>query len=220
MEFISTTRGGRSLLYEGFRYIVNRRGRDGRILWICYSSRSCGGALTTLNGEIISTRADQHNHPANEAEIVALKCLDKKKNAKESFDPVPLLYQKSMIEISAKGNQEEIAAHLPTFPAIKSALYRIRRQRLPPLPQSRSQVHFEGEWTRTHIGAQFLFAEQGNQEDKIIIFTTVDNIRNLSNADRIYMDGTFPVTPSKMESNSHICTVFSKESREIFTYKR
>ena len=54
-----------------------------------------------MNGEIISKRADQHNHPANEVEIVALKCLDKiKKNVKESVDPVPLLYRKSMIEIS------------------------------------------------------------------------------------------------------------------------
>ena len=101
-----------------------------------------------------------------------------------------------MFEISAKGNEEELAAHLPTFPAIKSALYRIRRQSLSPLPQSRSQVHFEGEWTRTHSGAQFLFAEQGNEEDKIIIFKTADNIRYLSNADRIYMDGTFQTCPN------------------------
>ena len=77
MEFISTTRGGRSLIYEGFRYHENRIDRDGRIFWRCNNSRSCGGALTTLNGEIISTRVDQHNHPSNEAEIVDLKCLDK-----------------------------------------------------------------------------------------------------------------------------------------------
>ena len=184
MEFISTTPGGRSLIYEGFRYHVDRRGRDGRNFWRCNNCRSFGGALTTLNGEIISTWA------ACEAEIVALKCLDKRKKKSSSIIP------KSMIEIPATGNQEKIAAHFPTFPAIKSALYRIRRQSLPPLPQSRSQVHFEGEWTRTHSGAQFLFAEQGNEEYIIIIFTTADNIMNLSNADRIYLDGTFQTCPS------------------------
>ena len=98
-----------------------------------------------------------------------------------------------MIEISARYDRDAIAAHFPSSPKIKSALYRIRRQRLPPLPQSRSEVHFHGEWARTYNGSQFLIAEQGG---KIVIFTTTDNMRYLSEVERIYMDGTFQTCPS------------------------
>ena len=101
-----------------------------------------------------------------------------------------------MIEISARYDRDAIAAHFPSFPTIKSALYRIRRQRLPPIPQSRSEVHFHGEWARTYNGSQFLIAEQGGDEDKIIIFTTTDNMRYLSEVERIYMDGTFQNVPA------------------------
>ena len=31
MEFISTNRGARALIHEGYEYQINRRGRDGRI---------------------------------------------------------------------------------------------------------------------------------------------------------------------------------------------
>ena len=46
MEFVTTTRGARSLIFEGYRYIINRRGRDDRIFWRCAISRSCSGGLT------------------------------------------------------------------------------------------------------------------------------------------------------------------------------
>ena len=35
MEFVTTQRGARSLIYEGHKYVINRRGRDGRIFWRC-----------------------------------------------------------------------------------------------------------------------------------------------------------------------------------------
>ena len=31
MEFLLTKKGGRALIFEGHKYVVNRRGRDGRI---------------------------------------------------------------------------------------------------------------------------------------------------------------------------------------------
>ena len=46
MEFVTTTRGARSLIYEGHRYIINSRGRIDRIFWRCAISRSCSGGLT------------------------------------------------------------------------------------------------------------------------------------------------------------------------------
>ena len=197
MEFVTTSRGARALVYEGNIYNINRRGRDGRIFWRCAKNRSCGGSITSLDGTILSTRVDKHNHPSNEAEMISIKSIDKMKiSVKETVDPIPSIYQKNMVEISTQANRDIVAAHLPTFPSIKSVLYRIRRERVPPLPKYRSEVHFEGEWTRTHKGEQFLLIENGNENDRMVIFTTSDNLRYLSNADIIYMDGTFQTCPS------------------------
>ena len=70
---------------------------------------------------------------------------------------------------------EEIAAKLPTLPSIKSSLYRERRKRFPPMPQTRAEVIFEGEWAQTLNGQPFLLVEDGKQ-DKIIIFSTIENL--------------------------------------------
>ena len=64
---------------------------------------------------------------------------------KETVDPIPYIYQKNMVEISTQANRDIVAAHLPTFPSIKSVLYSIRRGRVPPLSKYRNGVHFEGE---------------------------------------------------------------------------
>ena len=58
------------------------------------------GILTTLNEEIISNRADQHSHPANDSELSACKTIETIKTIiRESIDAVPSIYQRSMIEI-------------------------------------------------------------------------------------------------------------------------
>ena len=75
MEFVKTQRGARALLHEGYRYVVNRRGRDERIFWRCGKSRNCSGCLCTLKDEIISTN-DNHNHPPDEASNEVDKIVD------------------------------------------------------------------------------------------------------------------------------------------------
>ena len=62
MEFVTTQRGARSLIYEGHKYLINWRGRDGQIFWRYANSRQCEGAVTTKEDEIVSSRADEHNH--------------------------------------------------------------------------------------------------------------------------------------------------------------
>ena len=196
MEFVTTTRGGRALIYERYKYVLNRRGRDDRVFWRCGKSRSCSGALTTIEDEIVSSRAHEHNHPSNEAEMIACKAVEGMKQAvKEKIDPVPAIYQEHLQEISARENLEEVAAQLPTLSSMKWSLYRLRRKRLPPFPTSRDEVHFEGEWTETNAGELFLLAEDGEGDDKIIIFSTAANLKHLSESDKIYVDGTFQTCP-------------------------
>ena len=73
MKFVTTTRGARSLIYEGYKYVIYRRVRNDRIFWRCLKSRSCSGGLTSINSEIASSRANEHSYPADEAEVTASK---------------------------------------------------------------------------------------------------------------------------------------------------
>ena len=128
--------------------------------------------------------------------MTASKVVDKiRSKIKKSIDPVPAVYQQQLVEVSASDNLDQVAAKLLTLYSIKSSLYRIRRSRLPPFPKSRDEVCFEGEWAKTHAAEQYLMTEDGDGGDKIIIFSTSDNLRHLSESEKIYVDGTFQTCP-------------------------
>ena len=63
------------------------------------------------------------------------------------------------------------------------------------MPESRTDVHFEGEWTKTASGEDFLMAEDGEGEDRLIMFATEVNIKLLCEAQPSMFDGTFQTCP-------------------------
>ena len=52
MEFVTTTRGARSLLHEGYKYTLNQRTADGHTYWRCHD-RSCPGSCLLLLSFVI-----------------------------------------------------------------------------------------------------------------------------------------------------------------------
>ena len=63
---------------------------------------------------------------------------------------------------------------IPSFKSVKSSLYYKRSERLPPQPQSLSEVKIEGEWTKTKAGLDFLQIDDGT-ENRILVFFTIPN---------------------------------------------
>ena len=145
MEFVKTKRGARALLYEGYRYVINRRGRDERIFWRCSKSRTCSGSLCTLDDQIISSRKDQHNHPPDEAETEVEKIVDSMKDkVRTTAQPIPAIYNEEIQAVACRSDRNEVVAKLPTFSSLKTSLYHQRRSLIPPLPKTRADVHFDG----------------------------------------------------------------------------
>ena len=92
-----TKRGARAIVYEGHKYVLNRRGRDGRILWRCGRNRSCSKSLCTLEDEIISQK-DTHNHPPDDAEIQAEKIVNSiRAKARDTIQPIPAVYKSKQL---------------------------------------------------------------------------------------------------------------------------
>ncbi|XP_048249527.1 uncharacterized protein LOC124140175 [Haliotis rufescens] len=83
---------------------------------------------------------------------------------------------------------------MPSFQSVKSALYRHRRKTIPALPGSRSAVDIEDKWSETTDGRPFLLFSDGD-DDKILAFSTAEQILALQEADTLYMDGTFTACP-------------------------
>ena len=69
-------------------------------------------------------------------------------------------------EISAESESEGVATQLPSFYSIKSSLYRLRRERLPPMRRTRADLDLSGEWCKTASGENFV---NDGDDDKIII---------------------------------------------------
>ena len=92
----------------------------------------------------------------------------------------------------------EDPTHLPTLPSfssMSSALYRHRRKTIPVLPQTRAEVDLEDDWTRTTDDERFLLFSDG-EENKILAFSTDQQLRDLRAAETVYMDGTFSSCPA------------------------
>ena len=174
-------------------YMINRHGREDVIYWRCHRSRNshCTGSITTGPGDAIVSVKDTHNHPPDQASIEVKKLVSTmKEKVQDCIRPIPQLYQEALVHVT-----DDMAAQLPTLVGVKSSLYRRRRKLIPQLPQSRADVHFDGEWTQTFKGTQFLLAEDGVGVDKMIIFATEDNLRRLAEAGTIHVDGTFSTCP-------------------------
>ena len=69
MDYFKTQKGGTGLIYNGFKYVVNRK-TTSKTFWRC-SDRKCSGGVTT-EGTTVKITAE-HCHPANEAKFEAEK---------------------------------------------------------------------------------------------------------------------------------------------------
>lgn len=84
----------------------------------------------------------------------------------------------------------DIAAVVPTFRQVKTSLYNIRKTQIPKLPKSRGDIILPDSWETLKDGRQFLIINDGF-DDKILVFTTVENVRLVSDSPHLFMDGTF-----------------------------
>ena len=84
--------------------------------------------VTIKKNEIISSRSDEHNHPQNEAEIVASMAVKKMKQQVQNIKPVSAIYQRII-------TQRRSRCSLSTNTSLlKTALYRLQSKRLLPIP--------------------------------------------------------------------------------------
>lgn len=188
VEYIFSQRGTPQVYLDGHLYNKNAV-RQTCIHWLCVV-KSCNGRCTTV-GDFVRNTTEHSHAPQDEQEYQRLKFLSNtRKRAREETTPMLQLYNNEI----AKQIPGEVH-QLPSFHSIRSALYRQRKKTIPVVPLTRGDVDLDGMWVETSDGRSFLLISDGDA-DKIIAFSTDEQLRALQSADTIYMDGTFSACPA------------------------
>ena len=117
------------------RYLRYRKGNEGREFWRC-CLRTCAARATTVGDQLEAVRGE-HSHAPNSAKNKAEKVVaTMRKRAREEVETVPAIYIDALQGVAIDEDSEAVAAHLPTLSSVESALYRSRKTKFPPLPQT------------------------------------------------------------------------------------
>jgi len=197
VNFLENGRGGFYLLHVGYKFSVKTR-RNERCYWRCVE-RQCPATLTTLNNIPVSFRQN-HNHPSDVASLAADAFVSSvKQRCREDVSPIPTIYDEELGSLRNKDFDEDVEGLIrciPTYYSCKSSLYRSRLQTLPKLPTSQADIDLDGDWKDTLAGERFLLCDNMNDgRDRILVFSTDDNLKKLCESDVIIADGTFYSCP-------------------------
>lgn len=164
--------------------------------WIC-TTRNCPATINTLNN--IPTKLQiNHNHENDRVQLDVDRVLQTiKRRCKEETTPVPTIYEQEATQLRNtewNDDTQRLVEQLPTFESCRGQLYNQRAKLIPALPQSRPDINIEGPWRLTTKGDPFLLADDGDA-DRILIFSTRDNLTHLGAATTVFADGTFYTCP-------------------------
>ncbi|XP_046575249.1 uncharacterized protein LOC124283263 [Haliotis rubra] len=184
VEYLMSQRGGPQIVLDGYVYTRNKV-RQTCTHWRCII-KTCTGRCSTV-GDFFRTQTE-HNHAPDDGPKQRF-VSELRKRAREETTQMQTLYTEQLAV------EEEDNLHvLPSFTSVRSSLYRHRRKTMPALPTTLREVDLEDSWTETSNGRRFLLLSDGEQ-DKILVFSTTEQLQVLQTADTIYMDGTFTACP-------------------------
>lgn len=184
VKYITSRRGTPQVFVNGYLYNRNKV-RQTCVHWRC-SIKTCTGKCTTIDDFVRNT--SEHNHPPESEELLTFVSTLRKR-AREETTHMHSLYNDEITR-----QDEALIPQFPSFPSMSSALYRHRKKNLPSLPKSRAEVNLEGSWTEASDGRPFLLINDG-EDNKILAFSTTEQLEILQSADVLYMDGTFSSCP-------------------------
>ena len=182
MEFATSKRGGRKLIFDGYVYSIDRI-RDDKVYWKCEERKICSGRTTV--GHVICNGPSQHTHAGDPSSVAALKTITAiKERAVNSEEATSTLVQNCTQNFSLAA-----AGSLPN----KEALARmVRRKRKAPDGDDVPQ-----ELSRTTRGDDFLALH--DEDLDLYIFTTDGNLDLLERNTHWFCDGTFDSAPNNYQ---------------------
>jgi hypothetical protein len=107
------------------------------------------------------------------------------------LQPLSAIYEASVAE---KDVPDDVRVLLPTFTSVRPALRRQRAGDRPKLPKCKADINIDGEWAHSFDNEEIILPTDSNKD--LLMFTTVSNLRCLSECTTLYIDGTFKTCPA------------------------
>lgn len=200
---ITSNKGKNILIHHGFDYHQRRVSKNKeKVYWRCSLRQTCNATCVSNN---VNVHPDQpvtvlkvgkkHTHFARHVEIEVRQVNDDiRTRAKENPNlPPNSIVQEALANITDK----EVIVHLPERQGLLRNVNRHQNVHHPPLPQIMIQAEIVEPYNKTTNGRDFLQYDSGlNDPDRILIFSTNQDLRNLSNSPILLADGTFKTVPT------------------------
>ncbi|CAF0884641.1 unnamed protein product, partial [Brachionus calyciflorus] len=184
------------LLHNGFLFKRQRINKN-TINWLCKTG-GCSGSVTVNKHDEKITRNIEHEFVIFHKHLseVELAALNFKKNCKVRSELEPSLStgkifheEQSKIAQETNATYQELAQVLPSYSNIKSTLQKRKKKTLPPLPRALKDLNLDGEFIKTVKDEKFLIYK--SRDNKILVFSSPNQLKALAEADHWYADGTF-----------------------------
>jgi hypothetical protein len=197
-EVVPSIRGENKLVVNGF-LMVKDKTRNETYYWYCekrYTLYCSARAITKLIGNQHKLKnVSTHNHAAEAARADVVKAISNiKEQAHQTYNKPSQIIQATTSQIS-----QEVHSCLPTREALQQVIQRIRRSDLPKEPESLDNLVIPDNMLRTLDGVNFLVKDSVVGHNRILLFTTISNIRKLEQSTFWIMDGTFKTVPNLFE---------------------
>ncbi|PSN39509.1 hypothetical protein C0J52_21142 [Blattella germanica] len=187
------------LIKDGYCYHHHSYNKDkSRIYWRCENRSTCNARCITnvdlQNIIIYKINLAAHLHPPDGAAMQAKEVVQRiKQKASESPNEAP-------DEVMRQGMEgvvnEEILVKMPDRQNIKRMINLQQNRNRPVVPRSILDVNINHPYNVTKSNEQFLLYDSGRENsDRLLIFSTGNNMRLLAASDIILSDGTFKSVP-------------------------
>ncbi|KFD46251.1 hypothetical protein M513_09413, partial [Trichuris suis] len=193
-EIVISQKGREKLNARGY-LMVKDKVSNVNYYWCCESRKSlyCNGRTVTRlsNGQHVLTKFVEHNHSPSARRATVSRLLEQvRTQARYTANAPCQIIQSCMTSAPA-----DIAPCLPSTNALRCTIKRARKLHRPVEPRRLAEVEIPAALKVTLCGEVFLVRDSTVGHDRILLFTTIANVRKLAHAAIWIMDGTFKTVP-------------------------
>ena len=201
---ITSERGKDKLCHEGHLYVFDKLSADKDLeFWRCHFRKDCKVRLhrSVARGRVMYVSGTHSDQPDAASVEIAIRRSNLKRRATETQETPAQL-----INHAHAGTSLAVQMQFPCYPTLAKVINRARKadSSAPTEPSHRKLIRIPEAYTiyAPQPGQQesFLLADSGYLDQERILIFGRDSARNwLAHVDRIFVDGTFSITPDLFE---------------------
>jgi FLYWCH zinc finger domain/MULE transposase domain len=221
LHFVQSQKGRKHLVLNGFRFVLDKC-RNEKKYYVCTEYRrkthgmmgKCPATAQTSadDGELLA-QCNNHNHIPDIARIKAKSILEEMKERARTSTENP----QHIIKASIRGVSTAVYGALPRPTLMTRTIQNARQKARYPIsnPLSLSDLVIPPEYANIGVGfdqKQFLMFDSGPEsgDNRILLFSTRENLDFLNLCPSWFADGTFRVTPPLYREHGQLYTIHGK----------